>query len=438
MNLSGVSPPEHVLPANSIGEGPKMTMEVLIVDDEPAVEELVRQQFRHQIRSGELSPYFARDGIEAISVLQGKPEISVIVTDINMPRMDGLTLLGHVLSMDEPPLAIVVSAYGDLKNIRIAMNSGAFDFLTKPVDLDDLTRTVLRAHEKRSEMVLLRKEREEALRSEAYLSRYFSPSVVRAVKSTNRMTSPSAEWSDATFVFTDLTDFLPLIEQLDPQDAVRLLADYLDQMIDIVFRHNGTMMKIFGDALQIAFGAPEFFSDHARRAVNCVIEMDAAARQFAARQRAKGVPFGSTRIGVHSGRAVIGNFGGARFFDYTAYGHTVNIASRLETANKLIGTTICISEQTVAAVPEFRGRPVGHLLIRGADEPIKAFEPCNPDQFTDAQIANYLAAYSLLETEPDKARDAFALLLAHDRQDALSAFHLGRLLTRQSGVVIRT
>lgn len=122
------------------------TIKILSVDDEAPIERLLRQYFRKEIRSGEYEFLFAHNGLEALAVLGNNPDIEVILCDINMPEMDGLELLAKVNGMGNPALkVIIVSAYGDMENIRLAMNDGAFDFATKPIDLDDLARTIKKA-----------------------------------------------------------------------------------------------------------------------------------------------------------------------------------------------------------------------------------------------------------------------------------------------------
>ncbi len=118
---------------------------ILVVDDEPQVEALITQKFRRRVRDGSLSFLFAHDGEEALDTLLRTSDIDMILTDINMPRMDGLTLLDHLPEVNPMLMAVVVTAYGDMPNIRTAMNRGAFDFITKPIDFDDLTATMERA-----------------------------------------------------------------------------------------------------------------------------------------------------------------------------------------------------------------------------------------------------------------------------------------------------
>jgi signal transduction histidine kinase len=119
-----------------------MTARILVVDDEPDLEELIQQKFRHQIRDGSVGFLFARDGVEALTVLEVNHDVDLVVTDINMPRMDGLTLLQKLQETEGNLSTIIVSAYGDMANIRTAMNRGAFDFLIKPIDFLDFETTI--------------------------------------------------------------------------------------------------------------------------------------------------------------------------------------------------------------------------------------------------------------------------------------------------------
>ena len=119
-----------------------MSVEILVVDDEPDLALLIRQKFRKRIRSGEWMFHFAANGVEALEIIEHNPHVLLLLTDINMPEMDGLTLLEHIQESERTLKAVVISAYGDMPNIRKAMNNGAFDFITKPVDFTDLEITV--------------------------------------------------------------------------------------------------------------------------------------------------------------------------------------------------------------------------------------------------------------------------------------------------------
>ena len=156
-----------------------MTIRVLVVDDEPDLETLVLQKFRHQIRDETINFLFARDGVEALAMLKSNGGIDLVVTDINMPRMDGLSLLQKLQESEERISTVIVSAYGDMTNIRTAMNRGAFDFVTKPIDFLDLETTIAKTIRHIEFLREVRERQASAERAYASLSRYFSPNLVQ-------------------------------------------------------------------------------------------------------------------------------------------------------------------------------------------------------------------------------------------------------------------
>ena len=409
---------------------------ILVVDDEPDVEALITQKFRRKVRQGEIDFIFAGDGEQALEVLRQTPDVDIVLSDINMPRMDGLTLLERLGELEHDLETVIVSAYGDMRNIRTAMNRGAFDFITKPIEFEDLETTIAKTLEHLQLIRELRESRDEAERARATLSRYFSPNVVETLSRDADYLEASGAWRDATFLFTDLADFTPLVESSTSDLIVRILNDYLDGVTEAVFAHSGTVMKIIGDAVQAIFGAPIDDPDHAAHAVDCALAIDAFAEGFRARMREEGIDLGVTRIGVNTGHAIIGNFGGKRFFDYTAYGDAVNIAARLEQANKVIGTHVCVSGSAAERIAHFHGRPIGTLLLKGKTQTVPCFEPLPAEKATEAALKTYLDAFSLLEAGDPKARQAFAALMGQNDDDTLVAYHLGRLLSGDNGVEI--
>ena len=120
----------------------QQTYKILVVDDEPDLEPLILQRMRRDIRRGRYDFVFAHNGVEALELLNEDQDIDMVLSDINMPRMDGLTLLSQIPDVDPNIRSVIISAYGDMKNIRTAMNRGAFDFVTKPLDFDDLRVTI--------------------------------------------------------------------------------------------------------------------------------------------------------------------------------------------------------------------------------------------------------------------------------------------------------
>lgn len=413
-----------------------MTARILVVDDEPDVEALVLQKFRHQIRGAAVSFLFARDGVEALAALSTNGCIDLIVTDINMPRMDGLTLLQKLRDNQESVSTIVVSAYGDMANIRTAMNRGAFDFVTKPIDFVDLETTIAKTLKHIEFLRDARQRQAAAERAHASLSRYFSPNLAQRLANDAEAIDLAGQRREIATLFTDITSFTALVETLEPEVLGSLLNEYLTGMTDIVFAHDGTVAKIVGDALHVLFGAPGDQPDHAVRAVACALALDEHAQAFRERCRQKGIALGVTRIGVHAGSAIVGNFGGGRFFDYTAYGDTINVAARLEEANKQLGTRICVSATLAEKVQNFYGRPVGDLVLRGRTEALRAFEPLRPEQADDPATASYLAAFAKLKARDPGAMAAFAAHVGKQPSDPLASFHLKRLLNGDTGVQI--
>jgi adenylate cyclase len=413
-----------------------MTARILVVDDEPDLEALIQQKFRHQIRDRTVSFLFASDGVDALAVLKANRDVDMVVADINMPRMDGLSLLQKLQENEEKLSTIIVSAYGDMANIRTAMNRGAFDFLTKPIDFLDLETTIAKTIRHIEVLREARRRQAEAERAHASLSRYFSPNLAERLASDADAIDLGGQRREITTLFSDIASCTALVETLEPDVLGPLLNDYLTGMTDIVFAHDGTVAKIVGDALHVLFGAPGEQPDHAARAVKCALALDDYAQSFRERWHKKEIALGVTRIGVHAGPAIVGNFGGGRFFDYTAYGDTVNVAARLEAANKQLGTRICVSATLAARVDEFRGRVIGNLVLRGKTDALRAFEPLRRDRHEDASTKSYLEAFAKLEAGDPGAMAAFAAHVGKRSDDHLASFHLKRLLNGATGTRI--
>jgi adenylate cyclase len=414
-----------------------MTATILFVDDEPDLEALVLQKFRRQIREGVVKVIFAHDGLEALQTIEQNPAIDMVVSDINMPRMDGLSLLAKLQECEDQARksTVIVSAYGDMSNIRVAMNRGAFDFLTKPIDFGDLEATIDKTVRHVEMLREARRRQAEAERAHASLSRYFSPQIASRLASNGEDgNGMEVHRRDVATIFTDVTSFTALVENIEPELLGALLNEYTGGMTDIVFAHEGTVGKIIGDGIHILFNAPGDQPDFATRAVACAHDMDAWAEEFKQRWRAKGINFGATRIGVHAGPALVGNFGGAKYFDYTAHGDTINTASRLQTANKHLGTRICVSESVAKAAENFKGRPVGDILLRGRSELLRTYEPLRDEVFSSPATAQYNEAFAKLEAGDAAAMPAFAALVGMHADDPLAGFHLKRLLNGAKGV----
>ena len=187
---------------------------VLVVDDEEDLELLVRQKFRRRIREGDLKFLFAHNGKEALEVLDEDPEIHLVLSDINMPVMDGLTLLGQLADAEQDVQAVIVSAYGDMKNIRTAMNRGAFDFLTKPIDFNDLEVTIEKGikHIQALQEALETRDRLVAVKQDLEMAREVQMSFLPEALKANENHDVKAAIIPAKEVGGDLYDFFYIDE----------------------------------------------------------------------------------------------------------------------------------------------------------------------------------------------------------------------------------
>ena len=342
---------------------------VLVVDDEPDLAALIRQKFRRRLRSGELEFLFASDGHEALEQLKQHPDVDLVLTDINMPRMDGLTLLAELTRLNagqSKPGAVVVTAYGDMMNIRTAMNRGAFDFLTKPIDLDDLELTL----DKALERVVERKKAEHARET---VGRFLSDEVAETLLAGPEATELGGERRRVTILMSDLRGFSALSERLAPERVVDVLNIHLGVMGEIIAEYGGTIDEYIGDGILVLFGAPVAREDHARRAVACALAMQLAMDEVNARAAASGLPRLQMGVGINTGDVVVGNIGSEKRMKYGVVGSPVNETGRIESAT--VGGQILISETTLAeAGSDVQVRRALQMGAKGFADPIPLFE----------------------------------------------------------------
>lgn len=263
-------------------------------------------------------------------------------------------------------------------------------------------------------------------------ARYVSPNLVDYLIAHPGALELGGKRQRCSFVFADVAGFTTMMETMQPDVAVSVLNAYLDRMIAIAFDHEGTLDRIVGDSVAIVFSAPIEQTDHEVRALRCALAMQRFASAYVVELAGRGITFGQTRIGVHTGDVTVGNFGGSTIFDYRALGDPVNTASRLEGANKHLGTLVCVSEATLAGCPDARARPIGRLRLVGRVEPVMAYEPIDTETH-DAQIdaesdaAAYAAAYKLMADGRAEASVAFESLRRRWPEDQLIDLHCRRL-----------
>lgn len=230
-------------------------------------------------------------------------------------------------------------------------------------------------------------------------------------------------------MFTDLEGFTRFCNGRDPRKTAAILNAYLDAMSAVVLAHGGTLDKSVGDAIVAFWGAPIARPDDTTQAVACALALQQAADAVAARTEAQfGASLGRTRIGLHRGMVVVGNFGGTNRMQYTAMGDAMNIAARLEGANKYLGTAILGSEAVRAAAPGHAWRTLGQVAVSGVAEGLAVHEPLPPAQAGYA--ATWNAAVHTIASGKG-AQDWETLLAAHGADTAATALEARRGLIEQ-------
>ncbi|MEL6318602.1 MAG: adenylate/guanylate cyclase domain-containing protein, partial [Pseudomonadota bacterium] len=270
-------------------------------------------------------------------------------------------------------------------------------------------------------------------------TQYLSPDMVSRLAEDPDALKLGGESREMTFLFCDIAGFTSFVERAEPEALVRLLNEYLEGVCGIVMRSGGTVDKIVGDAVHAMYNAPLDDPDHAANAVRAALEIEAFVDDFRARKAAEGIDFGRTRVGVNTGPAIVGNFGGDSRFDYTAHGDAINTAARLESVNKHLGTTICVAGSTAALCPDLAFRPIGTLYLKGKDKGVETFTPLRPEAAEDPVMIAYARVFErMAENAPrDETLSAFDALAEQSPSDPLIALHAQRLRAGGVGPDIR-
>ena len=215
----------------------------------------------------------------------------------------------------------------------------------------------------------------EKLRIKTAFQHYVTPSVVNEILKNPEKLNLHGEERDLTIFFSDIEGFTALSEGMSPLDVVSLLNEYLSEMTEVIFNFEGLLDKYEGDAIMAVFGAPVDQKDHAIRACRCAIQNQIGLSKLRQKWQKEGKPQFRARIGINTGNVVVGNMGSKMRFDYTVIGDNVNLAARLETANKIMDTEILVSESTASLAEEvIISRCLGKLKVAGKTKHVRVFE----------------------------------------------------------------
>ena len=340
---------------------------ILVADDEVDLEMLIKQKFRQKIREQQYEFIFAVNGNDALAKILLHPDVDIVLSDINMPEMDGLTLLSRLNESSPLIKSVIVSAYGDMENIRTAMNRGAFDFITKPINFEDLSVTI----EKTLRQVEQIRETLKAIRENSILKMYVDEAVLNFMGSREFESSLMAnELVEASIVFIDICSFTTISENESPDTVVKLLNSYFEVMVKEIIAQGGYVDKFIGDAVMAVFRG-DFHLDRA---------IDAS---LAVRTKIDNLPsldinvafIPKVSIGINSGEMISGNIGSAslRRLDYTVIGDSVNTAQRLQSV--AAPGQILINNIAFEKVKEsFNCRKVGEVSLKHKADQVTIYE----------------------------------------------------------------
>ena len=344
-----------------------MTTKILVVDDEDDLKVLIKQRFRQKIRQNEYEFIFAENGRHALEQLLEHTDVDLVLSDINMPEMDGLTLLSRLSEQNLMLKSVIVSAYGDMENIRTAMNRGAFDFITKPIDFIDLEVTI----EKTIAHVAILKKTLQAVKENNILRMYVDETVLNFMGSREYESSLMLnETIEGTVMFIDVCGFTKISESAPANEVVKLINTYFDSMVKEIMVQEGFIDKFIGDAIMAVFRG-EYHLDRA---------LDAA---LAVRRAINNLPFAEgdasfrpkVSIGIKSGEMISGNIGSASLkrLDYTVIGDTVNTAARIQDAAQ--ANQILISESCYQLVKDsFQCKKLEPITMKNKTQPLVVYE----------------------------------------------------------------
>lgn len=325
----------------------------------------------------------AGDGVEALEVLEKEPDIMLILTDFDMPRMDGVQLTRKIRAKipNKEDIAIVgMSGQGQSMVFPKFLKNGANDFISKPFLTEEFYCRIVQNIEVVENTRQLKKffaqEKEQKRIIKLAFSQYLSPKVVDSLIASPEKLSLGGESREMTVFFSDLAGFTALSEQMKPEELVQLLNEYLSDMCNVILEHDGTVDKFIGDAIMAFWGAPLDQPDHAELACFAAFDMQQYMVEF---RREMGFDEGTNqmgvRMGINSGPMVVGNMGSRQRMNYTIMGDAVNLASRLEGANKFYTTDTIISQSTYDLAKEsIEARELDTVKVVGKNDPVTIYQ----------------------------------------------------------------
>lgn len=328
------------------------------------------------------------DGLSALEILQSEDPPRLALLDWMMPGMDGPDICFRIRAQraNHYVYMLLLTSMGDREHLIRGLEAGADDYMFKPFDPQELRARlqagarVVGLQEQLEAQNLLIEEKNAALEKRndfmrEVFGRYVTDEVADTLLESPEAMALGGEKRFVTILMSDLRGFTPLSEILDAEQVVTMLNRFLGRMVDVIFKHRGTIDEFIGDAILVIFGAPlpGDPKDDATRAVACAVEMQQTMEELNAENRALGMPELAMGVGINSGEVVVGNIGSQRRMKYSVVGSPVNLASRIESFT--LGGQILISDTTLSYVHE-TARVDGRLRVKvkGVDGPVSIFD----------------------------------------------------------------
>jgi class 3 adenylate cyclase len=369
---------------------------VLLGDDEPRVLDSLEALLAMEHR------VLRADRAEtALDVLR-EQDVAVVLSDQRMAGMTGTELLTRSRDIAPDTVRILLTAFTDTDALMDSINAaGVYHFLLKPWDPNELRHVVGRAVEhhrlcreratllgdlaaKNAELERalqhLRDAQDDLVREasvRSHLQRYVSPRLVDLAIANPGILELPGDWRQATVLFADIRGFTRLIESHPAPVVIQLLNEYFAAMIDVIFRHQGTVEQLVGDEIVALFGVPEPGADVALRAVRAAADMVAAVRRLAARWAADGRPTFDIGVGISSGRVLAGTIGSDRRRELIVVGRAMVAASRMQRMTRLFDAHIIVGEDTFREVGDVvQCRELGRPRLKGIRQRQTLYEVC--------------------------------------------------------------
>ena len=362
-----------------------MAATVLLVDDEPRVLDALEALLAMEHR------ILRADRAETALHYLREEDVAVVLSDQRMAGLTGTELLTRSRDVAPDTVRILLTAFTDTDALMDSINAaGVYHFLLKPWDPNELRHVVGRAVEHhrlcRERETLLHElgakntELEQALQDlrgaqddlireasvRAQLQRYVSPRLVDLAIANPGLLELPGDWREATVLFADIRGFTRLIEATPAPVVIQLLNEYFAEMIDVIFRHQGTVEQLIGDEIVALFGVPEPGADVALRAVRAATDMVEAVRRLAARWAAAGRPTFDIGVGISSGRVLAGTIGSDRRRELIVVGRAMIAAARMQRMTRLFDAHIIVGEETFHQVDHFvDARELGRPRLKG-------------------------------------------------------------------------